>query len=98
MRFRRRCIDEDNWINKPRGLKQSTILCPFAGVWDSPLMWWDLGALAVHGLGQNMVAYFLKARTIEPEEQPLLGNGCVTRDYRVTVGSGVSCEVRAEAT
>jgi hypothetical protein len=35
------------------------------------------------------VAYFLKEKTVEPEKQPLLGNGCVTRSNGVTVGSGV---------
>jgi hypothetical protein len=44
-----------------------------------------------------MVAYLLKARTVEPEKQPLLGNGCVTRNNEVTSGSGVFCAVRAEA-
>jgi hypothetical protein len=42
------------------------------------------------------MAYFLKARTVNPEKQLLLGNGCVTRNIRVTVGSGVFCAVRAE--
>jgi hypothetical protein len=37
-----------------------------------------------------IVAYLLKARTVEP------GNGYVTRNNAVTVGSGVFCEVRAE--
>jgi hypothetical protein len=32
------------------------------------------------------VAYFLKATTVEPEKQPLLGNGCLTRSNGVTVG------------
>jgi hypothetical protein len=35
------------------------------------------------------VAYFLKARTVEPEKQPLLGNGCVTFNTGVIIGSGV---------
>jgi hypothetical protein len=43
------------------------------------------------------VAYLLKARTVEPEEQPLLGNSCVTRNSGVTVGSSVFCAVHAEA-
>jgi hypothetical protein len=43
----------------------------------------------------NNVAYLLKARTVEPEEQPLLGNGCASNNG-VTVGSGVSCSVSAE--
>jgi hypothetical protein len=41
------------------------------------------------------VAYLLKTRTVEPEEQPLLGNGCA-RNNGVTVGSGVSCSVDVE--
>jgi hypothetical protein len=31
----------------------------------------------------NIVAYLLKARTVEPEKQPLLGNGCVTRNNKL---------------
>jgi hypothetical protein len=31
------------------------------------------------------VAYLLKARIVEPEKQPLLANGCVTRNNEVTV-------------
>jgi hypothetical protein len=34
------------------------------------------------------VAYLLKARTVEPMKQPLLGNGLRTRFKGVTVGSG----------
>jgi hypothetical protein len=45
----------------------------------------------------NIMTYFLKARTVESEEQPLLGNGCVTRKNRREVGRGVFCAVRAEA-
>jgi hypothetical protein len=45
----------------------------------------------------NTVAYLLKARTVEPEKQPMLGNGCVTHNNGVTVGSGVFCAVRTEA-
>jgi hypothetical protein len=44
-----------------------------------------------------VVAYLLKARTVEPEKQPLLGNCCVTRNNRVNIGSGVFCAVCAEA-
>jgi hypothetical protein len=43
------------------------------------------------------MAYLLKARTVEVEKQPLLGNGGVTRNNGVTVGSGVFCAVHAEA-
>jgi hypothetical protein len=43
------------------------------------------------------VAYLLKARTVEPEKQPLLGKGCVTCNNNVTDGSGVFCAFRAEA-
>jgi hypothetical protein len=52
----------------------------------------SIGALRYH-----TVAYLLKATTVEPEKQPLLGNGYVTRNDGVTVGSGVLCAVRAEA-
>jgi hypothetical protein len=38
---------------------------------------------------ESIVAYLLKARTVEPGKQPLIGNGCVTRRSGVTVGSGV---------
>jgi hypothetical protein len=34
----------------------------------------------------NIVAYLLKARTVEPEKQSLLGNGCVTRNNGMPVG------------
>jgi hypothetical protein len=40
----------------------------------------------------NIVACFLKARTVEPEKQPLLCNDCVARNS----GSGVFCAVHAE--
>jgi hypothetical protein len=43
------------------------------------------------------MAYLLKVRTVEPEKQPLLDNGCVTRNNGVTIGSSVFCAVRAEA-
>jgi hypothetical protein len=43
------------------------------------------------------VAYLFEARTVEPEKQSLLGNGCVTSNSGVTVGSGVFCGVREEA-
>jgi hypothetical protein len=42
------------------------------------------------------MAYLLKARTMKPEKQPLLGNGCVTFNNGVTVGSGVFCVVHAD--
>jgi hypothetical protein len=48
--------------------------------------------------GMNIVAYFPKARVKEPEEQPLICNGCVTRNNLVTVGSGICYSVRAKAT
>jgi hypothetical protein len=44
-----------------------------------------------------IVTYLLKERTVEPEIQPLLGNGFVTSNNRVTVEGGVFCAVRAEA-
>jgi hypothetical protein len=53
--------------------------------------------LTLKGKGGDAVAYLLKARTVEPEKQTLLGNGYVTRNNAVTVGSGVYCAVRAEA-
>jgi hypothetical protein len=42
------------------------------------------------------VAYVVKARTVEPQKQPLIDNGCVTRNNGVTVGSDVFCAVRVE--
>jgi hypothetical protein len=48
-----------------------------------------------HYIIQYIVAYLLKARTVE--KQLLLGNGYVTRNNGVIVRSGVSCAVRAEA-
>jgi hypothetical protein len=33
----------------------------------------------------------VKARTVEPDKQSLLGNSCVTRNNGVTVGIGVFC-------
>jgi hypothetical protein len=42
------------------------------------------------------MAYLLEARTVEPEKQPLLGNGCVTSNNGGTFGSGVFYEVRVE--
>jgi hypothetical protein len=46
---------------------------------------------------KNIVAYLLKARIVELEKEPLLGNGCVTGDNAVTVGRDAFCAVRAEA-
>jgi hypothetical protein len=43
------------------------------------------------------MAYLLKARTVEPENQPSLSNGCETRNNGVTVESGVFFAVRTEA-
>jgi hypothetical protein len=43
------------------------------------------------------VSIVLKATTVKSEKQPLLGDGCVTSNNGVAVGSGVSCEVCAEA-
>jgi hypothetical protein len=48
-------------------------------------------------ISHYIVAYLLKARTVKPEKQPLLGNGFVTRNKGVTVGSGVFYVIRAEA-
>jgi hypothetical protein len=39
----------------------------------------------------------LKARTVEPEEQPLLGNSCVTHNNGITVESSVFCVVCVKA-
>jgi hypothetical protein len=33
----------------------------------------------------NIEAYLLNARTVKPEKQPLLDNGCVTSNNTVTV-------------
>jgi hypothetical protein len=44
----------------------------------------------------HIVAYLLRATTVKPENQPLLNNGCITRNNAVTLGSGVSCDVFAE--
>jgi hypothetical protein len=46
---------------------------------------------------EDTVAYLLEARTVELEKQPLLGNGCITRNSGVTIGSGVFCVVCADA-
>jgi hypothetical protein len=43
------------------------------------------------------VAYLFKVRIVEPEKQPLLYNGCVTRNNGVTVASGVFCADRTKA-
>jgi hypothetical protein len=45
----------------------------------------------------NIVAYLLKARTVESEKQLLLGNGCATRNTGVTVGIVVYSAVLSEA-
>jgi hypothetical protein len=44
---------------------------------------------------KKIVAYLLRARTVEPEKQLMLGNGCVTCKNGVTVGSGVFYAVNA---
>jgi hypothetical protein len=41
------------------------------------------------------MACLLKARTVEPEKQSLLDNGCVILNNEVTVEHGVFCVVRA---
>lgn len=43
------------------------------------------------------MAYLLKASSLEPDAPPLLGNGCVTCNNEVTIGSDVFCAVRADA-
>jgi hypothetical protein len=42
--------------------------------------------------------YLLKAGTVELQKQPLLGNGFVTRNNGVTVGSDVFFAVRGAKT
>jgi hypothetical protein len=50
-----------------------------------------------HKLKQSIsVACLVKARTMEQEKHPFLGNGCVTCNNGVTVRSGVFCAVRAD--
>lgn len=44
-----------------------------------------------------IVVHLIKARNLKPEDQPLLGDGCVTRNTEVIVGSGVFCAVPFEA-
>jgi hypothetical protein len=39
--------------------------------------------------GGGVFVYLLKARTVDTEVQPLLGNSCVTRNVGVTIGSDV---------
>jgi hypothetical protein len=46
---------------------------------------------------EDTIAYLFKARIVEPEKQPLLGNGSVTRNSGVIIQSGVFCAVRPEA-
>jgi hypothetical protein len=41
--------------------------------------------------GLNTVAYLLKAKTVEPEKQQFLGNGCVTRKNGVMLEVVFSC-------
>jgi hypothetical protein len=45
---------------------------------------------------KNAVPYLLKVRIVEAEKKPLVGNGCVTRNKGVTVGSGVFCAICTE--
>jgi hypothetical protein len=44
-----------------------------------------------------IVAYLLKARSVESKKQPLLGNCCVTHNNEVAARRNVFCVVRAEA-
>jgi hypothetical protein len=44
-----------------------------------------------------IVTCLLKPRIVKPEEQSLLGNGCVTRNNGVTVGSDMLYAVRADS-
>jgi hypothetical protein len=45
----------------------------------------------------HRLSYLLRARTVKPDKQPLLDNGCITCNNAVTPGSGVFCAVLAEA-
>jgi hypothetical protein len=36
----------------------------------------------------HVVAYLLKARSMEPEKQQFIGNGCVTPNNGIAVASG----------
>jgi hypothetical protein len=49
-----------------------------------------------HQMTLNILRHILSSITVETEKQPLLGNGCVTRDIGVNVASGVFCAIRAE--
>jgi hypothetical protein len=55
------------------------------------------GTYLYHNITIHIMAYLLKARTVEQEEQPLLGNGCVTSNNGITVGSSVFYAVHSEA-
>jgi hypothetical protein len=45
----------------------------------------------------DVVACLLKARIVEPETRPLLGNSGVTCNNEITVGSGVLYAVRSDS-
>jgi hypothetical protein len=45
----------------------------------------------------RIVAYLLKSRYMEPEKQPLLGNGCVTCNNGIIVGTDIFCVVHYKA-
>jgi hypothetical protein len=45
---------------------------------------------------KHIVAYLLKARTVKPSKQPLLGDDYITRSNGITDGSDVFCAVRTE--
>jgi hypothetical protein len=45
----------------------------------------------------RIMACLLRTRFVEPEKESLLGNGCVTRNNGVTVGSGVFYAVHADS-
>jgi hypothetical protein len=49
-----------------------------------------------HLVSVRYCGIFVQTRTVEPEKRPLLRNGCVIRNDGVSVGSGVSCAVRAQ--
>jgi hypothetical protein len=54
-------------------------------------MYYSITIYAVH----HIVAYLPKSKAVEPEKEPLQGNGCVTRNNLIIVGSCVFCAVRA---
>jgi hypothetical protein len=59
-----------------RGARQCSCI-----IWyDRHILLSQLAGTGLHSFLVGRLAYFFKARTVEPEKQPLLGNGCVTRN------------------